>query len=69
MIYLKKLLIFHQDAIPLESPHNTMNITTFHTYLNQKITAHGIIHFQLEKGQMFGSSALEEENQHHNAKF
>ena len=69
MIYLKALLTFHQEALPLASPHNTAKITTCHTYLNQKITAHGIMHFQLETGIMFGSSSLLKKSQHQHTNF
>ena len=51
MIYLKAMLISYQEALPLELSHNNVNITTCNTYLNQKITAHGIMHLQLETGQ------------------
>ena len=58
------MLILHQEALPLAFIHNTVNITTFHTYINKKITAHGIMHFRIETGQIFGSSALVENNEH-----
>ena len=38
-------------------------------HLNQKITAHGIINFQLETGLMSVSSALVEKNQQQFSKF
>ena len=41
----------------------------FHTYLNQRTTAHGILHLQLETGQTFGASELVENNQHQYNKF
>ena len=69
MIYLKAFLLFHQEALPLASPHNNLNITTCHTSLNQKIKTHGIMNFQQEIGQVFGSSALAEKNQYQYAKF
>ena len=54
-----------RGTLPLASQQNTVNNKACHTYLNHRITSHGIIHFQLETGQMFGSSALAENNQHH----
>ena len=47
MIYLKGILIFRQEALPLALSNNTVNITTCHTYINQKITAHGIMYFHI----------------------
>ena len=69
MIYSKEMLIYHLEALPLELPHNTVNITTCHTSTNQKITANVIMNLQLETGQMIGSSALAENNQHQHKTF
>ena len=65
----KAIIIIHQEGIPLASPHNTVNIITRHKHLNQKITSHGIMNFQIERGKMFGSSALTENNQHQHNNF
>ena len=46
---------FHKEALPLALSHNTMNITTCYTFINQKITAHGTMHLKLDTGKMFGS--------------
>ena len=69
MIYLKALLLLHQEELPLASPQNTVNITTYHTSVNKKITARGIMHSHPETGHMFGSSTWSEKNQHQHAKF
>ena len=61
--------ISHQEALPLELYHNTVNITTCHISPNQQTKAHGIMHYRLEKGLVFGSSALAENNQQHSNKF
>ena len=55
MIYLKAMLIFYKEALPLALSYNTVKIKTCHTYIKNKITAHGIMNFQIEIGQMFGS--------------
>ena len=54
----------------------TIDIVTWYcehhnvSYISQsKITAHGIMHFQLETGLMFASSSLAEKNQQHSNKF
>ena len=55
---------FPPESPPLKPPHNTVNTTTCHASLIQKTTSHVIMHFQIETGRMFGSSALAEKNQH-----
>ena len=41
MIYLKSILISHQQVLLLELYHNTMNIITCHIFTSQQIIAQG----------------------------
>ena len=61
--------IYRQEALPLALYHNTVNITTYHISPNQQITAHGVMHLQIETVPMFVSTAFLEKNQQHANKF
>ena len=49
---------FPPRGTPIGIYQNIVNITTCHTYLNWRIKIYVIMYFQLETGQMYGSSAL-----------
>ena len=69
MIYLKAMIIFNQEALPLAASKNTDNSTTCHTSLKWKITVHGIMNLQIKTGKIFGHSASAKKNQYQYNKF
>ena len=69
IIYLKPMSITYQEVLLLALQKNTVNITSCHISPSQQIMSHGIMHHQIEKGLMFGSSKLAKNNQQQSNKF
>ena len=63
MIYLKSMLIYHQEVLLLVSMKNNVNIITSHLSPSQPKTANGIMPPQKETVLMSLSLALTEKNQ------